>query len=146
MAERDPYIALRDVIARNIGEFTRSVFDVNSGKQVVQGDQVEAFWALKDVTFQVKQGRGAWHHRSQWRREVDAAESAKPHPRITESIKGRIRIQGRVASLLEVGTEFHYELIGRENIAMDFSTKMQPSNVGYVPNASHYISSEDFNR
>ena len=50
------YVALRDVIGRGIGNFARKAADVVRGRQVVQGDELEEFWALKDVSFEVKQG------------------------------------------------------------------------------------------
>ena len=50
------YIALRDVIARGVREFVRKTADMVHGRQIVQGDEVEEFWALKDVSFEVKQG------------------------------------------------------------------------------------------
>ena len=50
------YMALRDVIGREIRNFARKAADVVRGRQIVQGDEVEEFWALKDVSFEVKQG------------------------------------------------------------------------------------------
>ena len=50
------YTALRDVIGREIGNFARKAADVVRGRQVVQGDEIEEFWAIKDVSFEVKQG------------------------------------------------------------------------------------------
>src|SRR5580704_14383693 len=55
-ARRYNYIALRDVAARRITNFARKAADLVRGRQVVQGDQVEKFWALKDVSFEVKRG------------------------------------------------------------------------------------------
>ena len=54
--DRFHYTALRDVIGRGVGNFTRKAVDVLRGRQVVQGDEVEEFWALKNVNFKVKQG------------------------------------------------------------------------------------------
>src|SRR5882672_4253544 len=50
------YTALRDVIGREIRNFARKAADLARGRQVVQGDEIEEFWALKDVSFEVKQG------------------------------------------------------------------------------------------
>ena len=50
------YVALRDVIARGVREFVRKTADMIHGRQIVQGDEVEEFWALKDVSFDVKRG------------------------------------------------------------------------------------------
>ena len=50
------YTALRDVIGREFRNFARKATDVVRGRQVIQGDEFEDFWALKDVSFEVKQG------------------------------------------------------------------------------------------
>ena len=50
------YTALRDVVGREISNFARKAADIVRRGQVVQGDEVEEFWALKDVSFEVKQG------------------------------------------------------------------------------------------
>src|ERR1043165_3791598 len=54
--QRGRYTALRDVIAREARNFTRKAVDLVRGRQIVQGDEVEEFWALKNVSFEVKQG------------------------------------------------------------------------------------------
>ena len=54
--ERERYTALRDVIGREARNFARKTVDFVRGRQIVQGDEVEEFWALKDVSFEVKQG------------------------------------------------------------------------------------------
>ena len=48
---------LRDVIGREARNFTRKAIDVFRGRQVVQGDEVEEFWALKNVSFEGKKGQ-----------------------------------------------------------------------------------------
>ena len=55
-AQRERYTALRDVIGREVRNFARKTVDVVRGRQIVQGDEVEEFWALKDVSFEVKRG------------------------------------------------------------------------------------------
>ena len=55
-AQREKYAALRDVIARESSAFARKVRDILHGRQIIQGDEIEEFWALKDVSFKV--GRG----------------------------------------------------------------------------------------
>src|SRR6266516_4607088 len=53
---REPYTALRDVIAREARNFARKAIDALHGRPIVQGDEVEEFWALKNVSFDVKEG------------------------------------------------------------------------------------------
>src|ERR1700753_2390026 len=50
------YTALRDVISREARSFARKAVDMARGRQIVQGDQIEEFWALKNVTFEVNEG------------------------------------------------------------------------------------------
>ena len=115
-AQRERYTALRDVIAREARNFTRKAVDLVRGRQIVQGDEVEEFWALKDVSFDVKQGEVLGII---GRNGAGKSTLLKVISRITEPTRGRIRIRGRVASLLEVGTGFHPELTGRENIFLN---------------------------
>src|SRR4030088_2463865 len=110
------YTALRDVIGREARNVARKAIDVVRGRQIVQGDEVEEFWALRDVSFEVKQGAVLGII---GRNGAGKSTLLKILSGITEPDRGRAILRGRVASLLEVGTGFHPELTGRENIFLN---------------------------
>ena len=113
-ADRDA--TLRDGIVHGAKDLARKTRDMLSGRQIVQGDTVEEFWALRNVAFEIPQGSRVGII---GRNGAGKSTLLKLLSRITEPTSGRIAIRGRVASLLEVGTGFHPELSGRENIFLN---------------------------
>ena len=114
--KRQSYMALRDIMAQNVRHMWRKTKDFVTGKPIVQGNEQEEIWALKDVSFEIRRGESVGII---GRNGAGKSTLLKVLSRITEPTEGRVIIRGRVASLLEVGTGFHPELTGRENIYLN---------------------------
>jgi lipopolysaccharide transport system ATP-binding protein len=115
-AESGGYTALRDVLMQNARTLWNKTKDLATGKPIIQGDTTEEVWALKDVNFEIRRGEAVGII---GRNGAGKSTLLKILSRITEPSIGRVTIKGRVASLLEVGTGFHPELSGRENIYLN---------------------------
>ena len=106
------YVALRDVITDKAKEIWSRI----RNPQYHTHQNVEEFWALKNINFTIREGDRLGII---GRNGAGKTTLLKVLSRITEPTTGRAIIRGRVASLLEVGTGFHPELTGRENIFLN---------------------------
>ena len=106
------YLALRDVISESLKKWWSRI----RHPEYYTHENLEEFWALKDIDLEVKEGDRLGII---GRNGAGKTTLLKVLSRITEPTAGHIKIRGRVASLLEVGTGFHPELTGRENIYLN---------------------------
>jgi lipopolysaccharide transport system ATP-binding protein len=108
------YLTLRDILTENFSHPLK--FLKRKAKEVAGLDKEETFWALKDLNFSVEKGQTLGI--------IGANGSGKSTllkilSQITPPTEGEARIRGKMTSLLEVGTGFHPELTGRENILLN---------------------------
>jgi lipopolysaccharide transport system ATP-binding protein len=114
--KQEGYKTLRDTLAATIVSPLRRVRSLLSGQAYGASELSETIWALKDVSLEIKRGEvvGIIGPNGAGKTTL-----LKILSRITEPTEGQAEIYGRVGSLLEVGTGFHPELTGRENIYLN---------------------------
>jgi lipopolysaccharide transport system ATP-binding protein len=110
------YRTLRESLGQAFAAPFRRVSRLLRGEAYGAKDMEKAFWALKDVTFDVEPGEVVGII---GRNGAGKSTLLKILSRITEPTEGNAEIRGRIGSLLEVGTGFHHELSGRENIYLN---------------------------
>jgi lipopolysaccharide transport system ATP-binding protein len=111
IAEKSRYLAIRDIFVKLL----KLPINLAKGKKF---KKKSTFWAAKDITFNVKPGEVVGII---GRNGAGKSTLLKILSRITDPTEGEITYKGKVASLLEVGTGFHPELTGRENVFLNGS-------------------------
>src|SRR5208337_217690 len=109
--QTDSYVTLRESIMKAVAAPLRRLKSAHESSP-----QQDTLWALKDVSLTIQPGEAVG---IVGRNGAGKSTLLKVISRITEPTEGTVTIQGRVGSLLEVGTGFHPELTGRENVFLN---------------------------